>query len=180
VRTATRVCAGPCQWRSASIATEGLHESLVDLLRSDGGVESVAGIFLREGLHPPGVGDVSVVRPPLPTRVSFKVKRWCLETFAVADHLEASGVYVRDFRQIVDGGGSVIDLAEEHLIMAWAFVLSRGHRDDGSTMADIVGEFPPASRDQLKALLKELKHEGRAHSIGRTRGARWYPGAVHE
>ncbi len=52
------------------------------------------------------------------------------------------------------------------------------HRSDGCTLADMLGEFPSASRDQLKAMLKELKAEGKAHSVGRTKGGRWYPGGA--
>jgi ATP-dependent DNA helicase RecG len=50
------------------------------------------------------------------------------------------------------------------------------HLDEGTTLADMRQEFAPASRDQLKSLLKELKAEGKAHSFGRTKGGRWYPG----
>jgi ATP-dependent DNA helicase RecG len=52
------------------------------------------------------------------------------------------------------------------------------HRDEGSTLANMLHEFPSVSRDQLKTLLKELKGEGKAHSVGRTKGGRWYPGEV--
>jgi len=52
------------------------------------------------------------------------------------------------------------------------------HRSEGSTLSDMLGEFPSVSRDQLKAMLKELKAEGKAHSLGRTKGGRWYPGGI--
>jgi ATP-dependent DNA helicase RecG len=52
------------------------------------------------------------------------------------------------------------------------------HGGDGSTLADMLGEFPSVSRDQLKAMLKELKAQGKAHSVGRTKGGRWYPGGT--
>jgi ATP-dependent DNA helicase RecG len=52
------------------------------------------------------------------------------------------------------------------------------HRSDGCTLADMLGKFPSVSRDQLKAMLKELKSEGKAHSVGRTKGGRWYPGGA--
>ena len=56
------------------------------------------------------------------------------------------------------------------------FIESR--RSEGCTLADMLGEFPSVSRDQLKAMLKELKSEGKAHSVGRTKGGRWYPGGA--
>jgi ATP-dependent DNA helicase RecG len=50
------------------------------------------------------------------------------------------------------------------------------HGDEGTTLTDMLGQFPAVSRDQLKAMLKELKADGKAHSVGRTKGGRWYPG----
>ena len=50
------------------------------------------------------------------------------------------------------------------------------HRIEGSTMSELLEQFPSLSRDQLKALLKELKTEIKAHTVGRTKGGRWYPG----
>ena len=52
----------------------------------------------------------------------------------------------------------------------------RQHREDGCTLADILQEYPSLSRDRLKTLLKDLKTEGKAHNVGRTKGGRWYPG----
>jgi ATP-dependent DNA helicase RecG len=52
------------------------------------------------------------------------------------------------------------------------------HRSRGSTLAEMLAEFPSVSRDQLKGLLKELKGEGKVHGVGRTRGGRWYPGTT--
>lgn len=50
------------------------------------------------------------------------------------------------------------------------------HHTEGSTMSELLEQFPSLSRDQLKALLKELKTETKAHTVGRTKGGRWYPG----
>lgn len=50
------------------------------------------------------------------------------------------------------------------------------HSKDGSTIGDLLQQFPTLSRDQLKAILKDLKTEGKVHSIGRTKGGRWNPG----
>lgn len=40
--------------------------------------------------------------------------------------------------------------------------------------------LPAQTRGSLQSLTRELKGEGKAHPIGRTRGARWYPGPPPE
>jgi ATP-dependent DNA helicase RecG len=50
------------------------------------------------------------------------------------------------------------------------------HREDGCTLADVLQEYPSLSRDRMKTLLRDLKTEGKAHNVGRTKGGRWYPG----
>ena len=50
------------------------------------------------------------------------------------------------------------------------------HRAEGSTVGELLEQFPSLSRDQMKALLKDLKAEGKAHTVGRTKGGRWHPG----
>jgi len=50
------------------------------------------------------------------------------------------------------------------------------HRDEGSTIGDLLTEFPAVSRDQMRTLLKEIKSEGKTYSTGRTKRGRWYPG----
>lgn len=47
---------------------------------------------------------------------------------------------------------------------------------EGSRLQEFRQVLPPLSRGQVQALLRELKAEGRIHSKGRTRAARWYPG----
>ncbi len=54
------------------------------------------------------------------------------------------------------------------------------YRAEGCTVAALLKQFPSLSRDQLKALLKDLKAEGKAHTVGRTKGGRWYPGEPPE
>lgn len=54
------------------------------------------------------------------------------------------------------------------------------HRAEGSTVGELLEQFPPLSRDQMKALLKDLKAEGKAHTVGRTKGGRWHPGEASE
>lgn len=50
------------------------------------------------------------------------------------------------------------------------------NRKTGATMGEFLQVLRGHSRDQVKTLLKELRKEGRAHVVGRTRGARWFPG----
>jgi ATP-dependent DNA helicase RecG len=47
---------------------------------------------------------------------------------------------------------------------------------EGSRLRDCMDVLPSLSRNQVQGLLRELKVAGRAHTVGRTRGARWYPG----
>jgi ATP-dependent DNA helicase RecG len=54
----------------------------------------------------------------------------------------------------------------------------RGNR--GSTFSQLAQVLPSLSRPQIKALLGELKAEGRVHAEGVTRNAMWFPGAVKE
>jgi ATP-dependent DNA helicase RecG len=50
-----------------------------------------------------------------------------------------------------------------------------GNAAQGSTRTDMLAKFPSLSADQLKTMLRQLKREGKVHSIGRTKGGRWYP-----
>lgn len=54
------------------------------------------------------------------------------------------------------------------------------HRAEGSTIGELLEQFPSLSRDQMKALLKDLKAESKAHTVGRTKGGRWHPGKASE
>jgi ATP-dependent DNA helicase RecG len=51
------------------------------------------------------------------------------------------------------------------------------NREEGTRMQDLAQVLPALSRPQIQVLLRELKAEGRAHAIGRTRAGRWYPGS---
>lgn len=52
------------------------------------------------------------------------------------------------------------------------------NRDEGTRMQDLAQVLPALSRPQIQVLLRELKAEGRAHPVGRTRAGRWYPGPL--
>ncbi len=54
------------------------------------------------------------------------------------------------------------------------------NRAEGATVSELLEQFTPLSRDQMKALLKDLKAEGKAHTVGRTKGGRWYPWEASE
>ncbi len=43
-------------------------------------------------------------------------------------------------------------------------------------MRELVGLLPHISRDRVRALLDDLRSEGRIHPQGQKRGARWFPG----
>lgn len=51
----------------------------------------------------------------------------------------------------------------------------RDNVSDGSPMRDLQQVLPALSRDQVQWLLRELRADGRVHSVGRTSAARWYP-----
>jgi ATP-dependent DNA helicase RecG len=51
------------------------------------------------------------------------------------------------------------------------------NQQEGSQLQDLVQVLPALSRDQVQSLLRELKAGGEIHYIGRTKAARWYPGA---
>lgn len=46
----------------------------------------------------------------------------------------------------------------------------------GSHLYELTQVLPSLSRKTVQRLLSELRDEGRAHVVGRTRNARWYPG----
>ena len=50
----------------------------------------------------------------------------------------------------------------------------------GSRLGELTQVLPALSGNQVRTLLQELKGEGRIHPIGRTRGARWFPGPTGE
>lgn len=50
------------------------------------------------------------------------------------------------------------------------------NQQTGSRFRDLHQVLPSLSRNQVQSLLRELQAEGRAHSRGVTRAARWYPG----
>jgi ATP-dependent DNA helicase RecG len=52
----------------------------------------------------------------------------------------------------------------------------RDNQGEGSQLQEFLEVLPALSRDQVQRLLRELKTEGLVHNVGRTKGARWYPG----
>jgi ATP-dependent DNA helicase RecG len=51
------------------------------------------------------------------------------------------------------------------------------HKSEGSPMRDLLQVLPALTREQVKGLLKELRHEGRVYMKGAKRGSLWYPGS---
>ncbi|MCK4303760.1 MAG: putative DNA binding domain-containing protein [Candidatus Eisenbacteria sp.] len=52
------------------------------------------------------------------------------------------------------------------------------NKAEGSPFGDLQDVLPAQSRPQVQRLLAELKREGKASTKGKTRAARWYPGAT--
>ena len=50
------------------------------------------------------------------------------------------------------------------------------NRREGSRLEDLRQVLPALSRYQVQHLVRDLGDEGRVHCLGRTRGARWFPG----
>lgn len=50
------------------------------------------------------------------------------------------------------------------------------NRRTGSPLRELMHVLPALSRNQVRMLLREMKHDGRIHVVGRARTARWYPG----
>ncbi len=46
----------------------------------------------------------------------------------------------------------------------------------GSRMEEFLQVLPSVSRDTVRSLLRELQRDNQVHTVGTTRGARWYPG----
>lgn len=55
-----------------------------------------------------------------------------------------------------------------------ALLLKHMNDNPGSPLSDLCEVLPSLSVDQVKALLKELKRDGKARSEGRTRAGRWF------
>lgn len=51
---------------------------------------------------------------------------------------------------------------------------------EGSPLAELNQVLPALKPGQVQNLLRELKRDGQAHPIGRTRAARWFPGPAPE
>ena len=51
------------------------------------------------------------------------------------------------------------------------------NQETGSPLRELREVLPALSQSQVQKLLQSLKQEGRIHKLGRTRAARWFPGA---
>ncbi|MEK7994386.1 MAG: ATP-binding protein [Planctomycetota bacterium] len=47
----------------------------------------------------------------------------------------------------------------------------------GARMEELMQVLPALPRSQIQVLLRELRADGKVHTVGATRAARWYPGA---
>lgn len=52
------------------------------------------------------------------------------------------------------------------------------NRDRGTKMEELQQVLPALARGQIRVLLQELREDGAVHSVGVTKGARWYPGSA--
>jgi ATP-dependent DNA helicase RecG len=50
------------------------------------------------------------------------------------------------------------------------------NRREGSQFKELIEVLPAVKPGTIQRLIRELKEDGRIHSIGRTRAGRWYPG----
>ena len=71
------------------------------------------------------------------------------------------------------GGQRPRDLAYKKLLACL-----EEHRDSGCTMEQLLEVTPELSRSTVKRVLDELRQDGKAHTVGVTRQARWFPGAA--
>jgi len=46
----------------------------------------------------------------------------------------------------------------------------------GSPLGELRRVLPALTAPQVQGLLRELRREGRIHSVGHTKAGRWYPG----
>lgn len=52
------------------------------------------------------------------------------------------------------------------------------NQQDGSPLRDLQEVLPHLSKNQVQTLLREMKSEGRAYSLGQTRAGLWFPGGA--
>ncbi|MFZ2361327.1 MAG: ATP-binding protein [Anaerolineae bacterium] len=50
------------------------------------------------------------------------------------------------------------------------------NQQEGSQFDELTQVLPALSKHQIQALLRKLQAEGQIHTVGRTKGARWFPG----
>jgi ATP-dependent DNA helicase RecG len=63
------------------------------------------------------------------------------------------------------GAGASVALLEQHIL-----------EHEGASLSELCAVLPSFSERQVKTLLDGLREKGKAHSLGRTKGTRWYPG----
>lgn len=52
----------------------------------------------------------------------------------------------------------------------------RDNRQDGSQLDELAEVLPSLSKQQVQSLLRDLQSEEQIHVVGKTKGARWFPG----
>jgi ATP-dependent DNA helicase RecG len=52
----------------------------------------------------------------------------------------------------------------------------KDNKKTGTRLDELLQVLPALSYNQVQTLMRELKNEGAAHVVGKTRGALWYPG----
>lgn len=53
----------------------------------------------------------------------------------------------------------------------------KDNKKTGTRLDELLQVLPALSYNQVQTLMRELKNEGAAHVVGKTRGALWYPGS---
>jgi ATP-dependent DNA helicase RecG len=81
-------------------------------------------------------------------------------------------------RKYTRKAGSTV--AERPRDMAYKKILAllEEHRENGCTMVQLLEVTPKLSRSSVKRVLDDLRQDGKAHTVGATRNARWFPGAA--
>jgi ATP-dependent DNA helicase RecG len=80
-------------------------------------------------------------------------------------------------RKFARAAGIAADIRPRDAAFLQLLAFIEENRKQGATMEQLLTLVPELSRSSIKRVLEELKREGKAHSVGTTRQARWFPGA---